>query len=134
MNNHMRSKLAYVKGLGSAKSGVTHWLHQRLTAVFMIPLFIWFIISIICMITKSSPNFNILQLLDHPMQVILITLLINLILYHGILGIKIIIEDYVHCETLKNTGLIILYAINILTMVSVTIAIVGYHFHNLIIR
>ena len=44
--NSMRTPLARVRGLGTAKEGVHHWWMQRLTAVALVPLVLWFVISI----------------------------------------------------------------------------------------
>ena len=39
----LRTPLSEAKGLGSAKEGASHWWLQRLTAVALVPLAIWFV-------------------------------------------------------------------------------------------
>ena len=57
----LRTPLAMVKGLGSAKDGSHHWWHQRLTAIALVPLSLWFIYSLISMLDQS--NIHLLQYL-----------------------------------------------------------------------
>ena len=42
----LRSDLGKVRGLGSAKEGVAHWWAQRLTAIALVPLVLWFVAGI----------------------------------------------------------------------------------------
>src|SRR4051812_44261898 len=90
----LRSPLGKVKGLGSAKSGTNHWIMQRLTAIALIPLVVWFVVLVI----KASVNAE--QLLDYmhsPLNAVAMILFIGVSLYHGASGMRVIIEDYVHC-------------------------------------
>jgi succinate dehydrogenase / fumarate reductase membrane anchor subunit len=131
----MQSDLKRVKGLGSAKSGTGHWIHQRLTAVFLVPLSLWFIANLLGFIylgKEIKSDLLITDLLLGPVNLIAMLLFLNIALYHGILGMKVIIEDYVHCEKMKNTMLITLYAVTIVTMVAVTISIIGFYAKNII--
>ena len=45
----MKSPLGKVLGLGSSKEGTEHWWTQRVTAVAMVPLMLWFVISTLTM-------------------------------------------------------------------------------------
>ena len=49
----MRTPLAQVRGTGSAKSGVHHWWAQRLSALLLIPLCLWFVASMISVATAD---------------------------------------------------------------------------------
>ena len=95
MNRHRkRSSLARAMGLGSAKEGVGHWLSQRVSAVALIPLTLWFVASIIAHTGSEYATF--IAWLRTPLVGILMILLLIAIFYHTALGLQVVIEDYVH--------------------------------------
>ena len=49
----MRTPLAQVRGHGSAKAGAHHWWRQRLSAIALIPLFLWFVASLAAVATAD---------------------------------------------------------------------------------
>lgn len=100
----MRSRLSRVRGLGSAKDGTHHWWMQRLSAIALIPLSIWFAGSVL-VLTGMHP-ISILQWMQQPFNAIFITLFAITGLYHGTIGMQVVIEDYVHNEASKFTLLI----------------------------
>ena len=99
MNEKLQSTYGQVTGLGSAKEGTTHWLVQRISAVALIPLSLWFVISVANM--ENYTHHDVLIWLSRPITTILMLLYIPTALYHGYLGIKVILEDYVHNEGTK---------------------------------
>jgi succinate dehydrogenase / fumarate reductase membrane anchor subunit len=95
MDRHRkRSSLARAMGLGSAKEGVGHWWSQRVTAVALIPLTLWFVASIIAHTGSEYATF--IAWLRTPLVSILMILLLIAIFYHTALGLQVVIEDYVH--------------------------------------
>jgi succinate dehydrogenase / fumarate reductase membrane anchor subunit len=90
----IRTPIARVRGLGSAKSGTKHFWHQRLTALANVPLTIAFIV--ILMFTIRSSHAAVTQILGSPVVAILMLLFIGSAAYHMKLGMQVIIEDYVH--------------------------------------
>jgi len=90
----MRSPLGRALGLGSAKEGVEHWWLQRMTAVALVPLTIWFAGSLIAL--ASSDYDTLIAWLRAPFATILIVLLLIALLYHTALGLQVVIEDYIH--------------------------------------
>ena len=110
--NSMRTPLAKVRGLGSAKSGVHHWWHQRLTAIAMVPL----VLSAIFLVFRiAGSNYNqAISLLQNPFYAAILLLLIITGFWHCMLGIQVVIEDYVGSEWGRITSIMIVKAILIL--------------------
>ena len=100
----MKSDLAKVQGLGSAKHGVGHWKIQRLSAVGMIPLILWFIPSL--MLTIISGYNEAILWIQNPFNATGLILLLGTIFFHASLGLQVVIEDYVHSEGLKVISII----------------------------
>ncbi len=101
----LRSNLARARGLGSAKDGVSHWWLQRVTAVALIPLGIWFVTAIISGLL--SPDIRIVaHWFASPMHSFLLVLLLCASFFHAKLGLQVVIEDYIHCPCKKFTLLL----------------------------
>ena len=105
MRSPMRSPLGRVLGLGSAKEGVEHWWMQRLTAIVMVPLAIWFAIAAIGLI--GADRAAMIAWMHNPMAAMLMILAIIAMLYHLALGLQAVIEDYIHSEGWKIGVLIV---------------------------
>ena len=102
----LRTPLAKVRGLGSAKEGTHHWWAQRLSAIALIPLSLWFIYSLVSMTTLDY--MAAIGWLQTPMTSILLILFVFALFYHAQLGMQVVIEDYVSNEALKITSIILL--------------------------
>jgi succinate dehydrogenase / fumarate reductase, membrane anchor subunit len=90
----MRTPLGHALGLGSAKNGVEHWGLQRVTAIALVPLTVWFAASLIAHAGNDYATF--IGWLRTPIATILMTLLLITLFYHMALGLQVVIEDYVH--------------------------------------
>ena len=90
----MRSPLARAMGFGSAKDGVEHWWMERVSAVALVPLTLWFVASIIAHTGNDYGTFIVW--LRTPLASILMILLLIALFYHTALGLQVVIEDYVH--------------------------------------
>jgi succinate dehydrogenase / fumarate reductase membrane anchor subunit len=97
----LRSDLARVRGLGSAKEGVAHWWAQRVTAVALVPLLVWFVASIVSLV--GAPHATVVDWIASPMPSLLLVLLLVAMFHHAQLGLQVVIEDYVHGEGAKLT-------------------------------
>ena len=95
----MRSPLSRARGLGSAREGVEHWWMQRVTAVALIPLTLWFAASLIAL-TGSDYN-AFIAWLRAPFVTILMVLLLIALFHHMALGLQVVVEDYVHSDRVK---------------------------------
>lgn len=95
MDGHrFRSPLGRAMGLGSAKAGFGHWWTERITAVALIPLSIWFIASLIVHSGSSYEAF--IGWIGSPITAILMVLLLTTLFWHAALGLQVVVEDYVH--------------------------------------
>jgi succinate dehydrogenase / fumarate reductase, membrane anchor subunit len=112
----LRSPLGTVTGLGSAKSGVHHWWLQRLTSIALLPLTIWFTVSLL-----SLPSLDHVTVISWIAQswTALLFLLVLAATYHSQLGVRVVVEDYIH-----NTGSRTLILV-ILTFVHALLAVAG---------
>ena len=95
----LQSDLGKVKGLGSSKSGTSHWWAQRVSALALIPLTLWFVYSAMKFIGMDLFAFR--AWLNEPGSVLLLSLFLIALFYHMQLGLQVVIEDYVHSEKNK---------------------------------
>ena len=101
----LRSDLGRVRGLGSAKDGTSHWWAQRVTAVALIPLSIWFVFSVIHLL--GIDRVGLKTWLNAPGSFVLMTLFSIALFYHMQLGVQVVIEDYVH--NMKNKVVLLVF-------------------------
>ncbi len=101
----LRTPLAHVRGLGSAKEGTHHWWMQRLTAIPLIPLSIWFIASLVCVSSKGYQA--AVDWISNPISTVLLIIFLGALYYHAALGMQVVIEDYIESEWQKITALIL---------------------------
>jgi succinate dehydrogenase / fumarate reductase membrane anchor subunit len=95
----MRSPLGRAIGLGSAKEGLDHWWAQRITAVALVPLSLWFISAIVGLVGADLETVQ--NWMSLPLSAILLILLLIAAFYHLSLGLQVVIEDYVHTDFAK---------------------------------
>lgn len=101
----LRTPLATARGLGSAKEGVDHWWKQRVTAVALVPLVLWLGFSLALL--GSADYYTVVYWLGHPVNAVLMILVVAVGFWHGALGVQEVIVDYVAGEW-KKTVLLIL--------------------------
>ncbi|MGV8930953.1 MAG: succinate dehydrogenase, hydrophobic membrane anchor protein [Luteimonas sp.] len=89
-----RSPLARAIGLGSAKAGVAHWWAQRVSAIALVPLTLWFVASVIA--HTRSDHAGVIAWLQTPLASISMILLLLALFHHTALGLQVVIEDYAH--------------------------------------
>jgi len=89
----MRTPLGRALGLGSAKEGVAHWWAQRVTAVALVPLALWFVAAIIAHL--GARREMVWQWFSSPVPAILMLLFLAAAFHHLALGLQVVIEDYV---------------------------------------
>lgn len=87
------SPLNKVLGLGSAKGGTEHWWAQRLTAVALVPLGLWFAVSLA--VLDELTHAALTAWIAEPLTAVLLILTVLTALYHSYLGVQVVVEDYV---------------------------------------
>lgn len=88
----MRSPLGRAIGLGSAKEGVEQWWTERLTAVALVPLTVWFAASVIAL--SGSDYATFIAWVRTPVATTLMVLLLIALFSHAALGLQVVVEDY----------------------------------------
>jgi len=121
-----RTPLARARGLGSAKDGVGHWWAQRLTAIALIPLVVWFAISLVML---SGADYTVVRAwIGSPLVMMLLVLTIAVGLHHGQLGMQVVIEDYVGNDGWKLALIVIVKFIAVLFGLGAIVAILRIGF------
>jgi succinate dehydrogenase / fumarate reductase membrane anchor subunit len=90
----LRSPLGRVLGKGSAKEGVHHWWRQRLTSIALVPLTIWFVVSLLSL--PSFEHVTVISWMAQSWTALLLILFILAATWHSQLGLRVVVEDYVH--------------------------------------
>lgn len=107
-----RTPVKEARGLGSARSGVHHWWMQRVTAIALIPLGVWFAAAFIALLSADYPTAT--AWLSMPVNAVMTSLLLLVMFYHSWLGVQVVVEDYVHSEGLKVTTLLVIKFVHVL--------------------
>ena len=95
----LRTPLGRVRGLGSAKDGTHHWWMQRVTAVALVPLTVWFVASLVALVGADYDT--VVAWIGQPVVAVLLILFLFTGFWHLKLGLQVVIEDYVHSEGAK---------------------------------
>lgn len=118
---NLRTPLQQVKGLGSAKEGAGHWWWQRLTAIVLVPIGLWFVFSFVRLI--GSDQEAVMNWLSSPWVAAIVVLFFAAMFYHAKLGMQVVIEDYIHIEWLKLTCLVSMQLVLLLFGVTAILAV-----------
>jgi succinate dehydrogenase / fumarate reductase membrane anchor subunit len=108
----MRSSLGRARGLGSARAGSHHWWAQRLTAIALVPLTLWFIFAVIHL--SGASHQAVIEWLSAPLTMGLMLALIVATFHHMQLGLQVVIEDYVHDERAKLASVLLIKAVSVM--------------------
>lgn len=100
----MRSQLGRVRGLGSAKAGTHHWVAERVTALALIPLTIWFVFAALQL--AGHPRADVAHWAANPINATLAAALVIATFHHTQLGLQVVVEDYVHVESVRMPAIL----------------------------
>ena len=102
----LRSPLGRVLGLGAARDGVSHWWAQRLSAVALVPLTVWFVLSLLRLEVANAEFMR--GWLAVPAHTVGALLLVLALCVHSRLGLQVVVEDYVHQPGTKLVTLVLI--------------------------
>ncbi len=117
----LRAPLATARGLGSAKEGTHHFWNQRLTAIALVPLTLWIMASIVSMTTVDYQT--VTQWIAAPLNAVLLLIFLLSLFYHALLGVQVVIEDYIHSEWQKIACLLLVKFLVLLTGLTSALAV-----------
>jgi succinate dehydrogenase / fumarate reductase, membrane anchor subunit len=121
----LRSPLGKVLGTGSAKEGVHHWWLQRLTSIALIPLTIWFVVSLLSL--PSFEHVTVTSWMAQSWTALLLILFVLVATWHSQLGMRVVIEDYIHGGA-KTLTLVLITFIHALVAVAGVFAVLKIAF------
>lgn len=107
----LRSPMSRVLGLGTAREGVSHWWSQRVTAVALVILTLWFVAALLGFSDFSYASMT--GWVARPVNAVLLILLTATLVYHSQLGIQVVVEDYVNHHGLKVATMLLINFIHI---------------------
>lgn len=127
----MRSTISKARGLGSAHHGVGHWWWQRVTALAIIPLSLYFLSALLTMMLTSDIT-KVAEWLASPLNALVVILLLVAAFYHAKLGLQVVIEDYVKGPFTKY-GLLLLntFACFIFAIIGI-VSVLKLHFLDIV--
>jgi succinate dehydrogenase / fumarate reductase membrane anchor subunit len=102
----MRSGLGRARGLGSANSGASHWLAERLSSVALVPLTLWFVFSVVSLLGKERAA--VVAWAHGPVTATLLLALVVITFKHMAMGLQVVIEDYIHEEKPRLLWLVVM--------------------------
>ncbi len=100
----IRTPLGRARGLGSAKEGPQNWWMERLTALALVPLGLWFAYSMVSL--AGADHGTVAMWLARPRNAVLMIVLVIATFRHAQLGLSVVIEDYVQGRALQLATLI----------------------------
>lgn len=118
----MSTPLHKVQGLGAAHSGTSHFWRQRITALALVPLGLWFTYAILGLI--GTNEVAILSFLAHPWNALLMAAFAATMLYHMSLGLQVVVDDYIHSTGMKIFCLLLIRFVMIATTVTCIFALI----------
>ncbi|MHB8812269.1 MAG: succinate dehydrogenase, hydrophobic membrane anchor protein [Steroidobacteraceae bacterium] len=117
----LRSPLAKVLGQGSAKEGVHHWWAQRLTSVALVPLTVWFVVSVLSL--PALDYATVTACMGQLWTAVFLILLLVTAAWHSQLGVRVVVEDYVHGSGMKTLTLAVVTFFHVVVAVAGVLAI-----------
>lgn len=103
---NLRTSIDRFRGLSTGKEGVNHWWMQRVSAIALTPLTLWFLISLLGVIGADYET--VVAWIGKPFNTVLLIALLVGVFYHAMLGLQVVIEDYIHVEGSKVLSLLVM--------------------------
>ena len=123
---NLRHPLARAKGLGASGEGAHHWWLQRLSALALIPLSLWFVFEILN--HMGDGHQAVTSWIAQPGVALLLLLYLVFMFFHAQLGLQVIIEDYISTEGVRLVCLLTMKAVNLLAGVAAVFSVLRIAF------
>ena len=117
----MRSGLGRARGLGAAKAGVHHWIAQRVTAIALVPLTLWFIYSVFGL--TGASHAQLIAWMQSPLNLVLMLALIAATFHHMQLGLQTVIEDYIHTDRCRMVTMLLMKGATVLLALTAAVSV-----------
>jgi succinate dehydrogenase / fumarate reductase, membrane anchor subunit len=122
----LRSPLGRVLGTGAAHDGVRHWWSQRLTSIALVPLTVWFVVSLLAL--PSLGYSTLVAWMSQSSTALLLILLVLTAAWHSQLGVRVVVEDYVHGAGARTLTLVVIAFAHVLLAAAGVFAILRVAF------
>ena len=121
VRTQLRTPLKRARGLGSAQSGVGHWWTQRVTATALVFLALWFVVTVLGALHADYATAR--GIIAKPWNAVLLVAFVLTVCWHAVLGLQIVIEDYVHTRWKEATLLMAIKFIAVLATLAGVLAV-----------
>ena len=115
-----RSQLGRARGLG-AGGGSEHWIAERLTSIALVPLTLWFIYAMLHLV--GLPQEDVALWASHPVNAVLLLVLVGMTFHHMQLGLQVVLEDYVDDKRLRSALILVNKAVALLLGLMAAVAV-----------
>ena len=117
----LRNPLKVARGLGSSQSGVGHWWTQRVTAAALVVLLIWFVITVLSLLHADYAT--ALATVAKPWNAMLLIIFLITMFWHAVLGLQVVIEDYVHTRWKEVLSMVLIKFLAVLGALASVLAV-----------
>ncbi len=108
----MRSHLSRARGVGAAKSGIHHWWAERVTAIALVPLTIWFVYAVLHLL--GAPQASVHRFVANPVNTVLLLAMVAMTFHHMQLGLQVVMEDYIDSQKWQAIAILLNKAVALL--------------------
>lgn len=121
VRSQLRNPLKRARGLGSAQSGVGHWWMQRVTAVALVVLGLWFVATVLGLLHADYAAAR--AAVAKPWNAVLLIAFVIAVFWHAVLGLQVVIEDYVHTRWKEVVSLVLIKFLAVLGALAGVLAV-----------
>ncbi|HEY9130213.1 MAG TPA: succinate dehydrogenase, hydrophobic membrane anchor protein [Dyella sp.] len=116
-----RNPLKRARGLGSSQSGVGHWWTQRMTAAALVVLTIWLAVTVLGLLHADYATAR--AAIAKPWNAVLLVAFVITAFWHAVLGLQVVIEDYVHTRWKEVTSIAVIKFLAVLCALAGVLAV-----------
>jgi len=124
----IQTPLGKVRGHGASHTGTRHYWLQRLTAIALVPLTLWFVWAVVRYV--GAPYAEVIAFLGHPVSAVAMLMFVLMALGHMLLGVQVVIEDYIHKEGSKIALLLLLNFVVLAIAITCVVAVLRMVVHS----